>query len=50
MSDFPIYTDSLSNIWYHDLSPDNIYTYNDSIDHFDQDNLDEFDEAITFRF
>jgi hypothetical protein len=50
MSEFPIYIDSLTNVWYHELSPDNPLGGLDSVELLEQDYFDEFEEATTFHF
>jgi hypothetical protein len=50
MNDFPIYVDSLSNVWHHELSPKNSFIDIDPIEWIEQDYFDEFEEAATFHF
>jgi hypothetical protein len=50
MTEFPIYVDSLTNVWHHELSPQNTFNDIDSIELLEQDYFDEFEEAATFHF
>ncbi|MBM7660431.1 hypothetical protein JOC85_001203 [Bacillus mesophilus] len=50
MDRHPIYTDSLANVWHHELSPQDTFNYEaDALDWDDQDPFDEDkDQRISF--
>jgi ureidoglycolate hydrolase len=49
MQKHPIYIDSLTNVWHHELSAVNQYNDIDLIDRLDdEDPFDEYEEYVTF--
>ncbi|WP_456277892.1 hypothetical protein [Bacillus sp. AK128] len=48
MDKHPIYVDSLTNVWHHELSPQDTYYFEaDALDWADEDPFDEYKDQST---